>query len=125
MSGDYDDIDSDKGDELIYSMSGARESTFNKIDLSNGSVAALRRSLETHKPVRVLRTENAKWAGRPEAGIRYDGLYEVVQMLEQRNSKGGVYAAFKLTRLGNQPPIDTMQPSKALARQFKRVHRGY
>lgn len=79
--------DGDCGDIIWYMGSGGfldgekkSRTMQNNQDPSKGGNAALRMSLKTGLPVRVLRGSDARhspWA--PETGYRYDGLYEVTR----------------------------------------------
>lgn len=64
----------------------------------------LQESLDNGLPVRVLRSASAKNSGpyRPRVGIRYDGLYTVVDV-EVLPSSG--IKRFKMQRVEGQPPI--------------------
>jgi hypothetical protein len=71
----------------------------------NGSLSAASRALETGilsgQPVRVLRSAGARTPYSPAVGLRYDGLYNVVEGkdAEQGGSK------FKLVRCAPQDPV--------------------
>ena len=92
-SGFYDALDRDEGRRLFYSGSGSHENEDpDRPAKSTSGTKALKASLATGRPVRVLRAgnpgnnESHPWA--PERGIRYDGLYRVVRMLTPLNARG-------------------------------------
>jgi hypothetical protein len=93
-------FNSDNGDSITYTGPDAH-----KIDAkvpppsTNHRTAALRRSAELRKPVRVLRGSNSKYSDKAAEGYRYDGLYEVKFDGYKANAKGGLYEVFKLERL--------------------------
>jgi len=98
LSGSHYD-DEDKGDVILYcgtegSEGKPSEHTRRMID-----------SIETHNPLRVLRTDkldqNNLW--RPIKGIRYDGLYNVIDF-ELLNAAKAHYR-FRLQRVPGQDPI--------------------
>lgn len=90
----YDDLDQDHGDILFYSGSNSHENKDPNVPApSTAGTKALKISRITRKPVRVLRsggTYNSKKSNRfsPSCGIRYDGLYQVVDELLPKNKKG-------------------------------------
>lgn len=91
---------------------------------------ALRRSIDTKKPVRVLRSANCAWKNRPAAGIRYDGLYLVTDHKDEINGKGGKFWRFTLKRLrrvdgSDQAPINISRPTKEEVGLFEKVKNGY
>lgn len=127
VSGKYDDIDYDLGHTIYYSDSKALSNKSERPEQTGGS-NALRRSITTRKPVRVLRSSGGKWAGCPKVGLRYDGLYRVIEEKTLRNKLGGGYAQFTLKRIVDpndpQPEIQTNEPNVALAKQIKRAKDG-
>jgi hypothetical protein len=125
VSGLYDDIDCDLGDRLYYSGPNAHSHKESAPDITSNGVKCLLKSLNTQLPVRVLRSYTGKSSFAPEAGLRYDGLYKVVEQIQRKNAKGGTYMQFKFIRLSNQDPINTFAPSSALVNQFQRVNDRY
>lgn len=94
VSDKYEDLDRDRGGTLFYSGSNSHknEDPHHPAPSSTGT-KALKASLHTQNPVRVLRSagsgsgsRNKKWA--PDRGIRYDGLYRVVNMVTPPNTRG-------------------------------------
>ncbi|KAI4163987.1 MAG: hypothetical protein LQ342_002484 [Letrouitia transgressa] len=114
-SGAYRDLDRDFGDTVHYS------------GVVGGGVGtrALRQNLETGKPVRVLRSSAGEWRGRPSVGVRYDGLYRVVEEKVVRGEGEERYARFLLEREGGQREIERGRPSGRERRDFERVVEGY
>ncbi|KAM0137658.1 hypothetical protein ACHAP3_003887 [Botrytis cinerea] len=130
ISKHYEGFDLDLGDTVHYSAPGAIESITKEADSGNSGVMALRRSIETKKPVRVLRSANCAWKHGPAAGIRYDGLYRVVEGTVGTNGKGGKYWRFTLKRLlrfngSDQVPINLARPTKEEIGLFEKVKEGY
>ncbi len=126
VSGLYSELDSDQGATLWYSASNSHENE-NPDDapVSDGA-RALRRSLATQRPVRVLRTSGATASLAPAVGIRYDGLYRVLRERFNINARGGRYIRFLLDRLPNQPAINQpRRPTVAETREFNRIAGGY
>jgi hypothetical protein len=120
----YDDEDLDKGDELVYSSVKVVDSTSN-INANTG-VKALRRSIITQKPVRVLRRAGCKWHNGPACGLRYDGLYEVVSAADGQKVGDKVQQIkFYLVRVQGQVPIDVSKPSRDQISEYERSKRGY
>lgn len=122
--GRYDSLDKDEGSTLYYSAANAYCAKSKKSQLSDGTRALLK-SVTTSRPVRVFRSAKGKWDGAPKAGIRYDGLYVVESCKEETNGNGGAYKVFRLERCGLQQPIQTSEPSDALALEFAKVADGY
>lgn len=130
--GQYEELDEDRGDTLYYSGSDSHDNTDPKkaADSSTGTLA-LKASLRTQRPVRVLRAAGfggkrggSSW--RPTVGIRYDGRYRVDKMILKTNNKGGLYEQFKLVRLPGQPAIDRVsRPTAAEKRDFAMRDYGY
>ncbi|THV43956.1 hypothetical protein BGAL_0794g00010 [Botrytis galanthina] len=130
ISKHYDGFDRDEGDIVYYSAPGAKESIIKEADSENSGAMALRRSIVTKKPVRVLRSANCAWKNRPAAGIRYDGLYRVTDHKDEINGKGGKFWRFTLKRLrrvdgSDQVPINLSRPTKEEVVLFEKVKNGY
>ncbi|KAF7949822.1 uncharacterized protein EAE97_003331 [Botrytis byssoidea] len=130
ISKHYEGFDMDEGDIVYYSAPGAKESIIKEADSENSGVMILRRSMETKKPVRVLRSSNCAWKNRPAAGIRYDGLYRVTDGNVETNGKGGKFWRFTLKRLrrvdgSDQVPINLSRPTKEEVGLFEKVKGGY
>ncbi|KAF2769737.1 hypothetical protein EJ03DRAFT_261966, partial [Teratosphaeria nubilosa] len=107
VSAEYDDLDADQGDTLYYSGSHSHENEDpkNAPERSSGT-QALYKSLETGNEVRVLRASGAKARYAPTRGLRYDGLYRVVEARRKTNRRGGLYDQFELRRVAGQKPLD-------------------
>ncbi|RDB21933.1 E3 ubiquitin-protein ligase UHRF1 [Hypsizygus marmoreus] len=114
-SGGYED-DRDEGEVLIYTGTGGqidsykgnnvqtKDQTFNHQDNM-----ALKKSVETRRPVRVIRghTYNSKYA--PREGYRYDGDYIVVRAYLAPGKSGFKVCKYELRRVPKpgQLPIPT------------------
>ncbi len=125
IAGRYADLDRDEGDRVFYSASGAHETISKTLDMKNHSTKALIRSVQTGKPIRVLRSSGGTWAGCPKDGLRYDGLYRAVKYTTKENKKGGNFLQFQLNRLNNQAAISRNRPNDMERSTFKKVIDGY
>jgi hypothetical protein len=126
VSGQYDDLDEDFGNSLYYSGSGSHENTDPKRPAeSTSDTLSLHTSLETQRPVRVLRSSKGKSKWAPTEGLRYDGLYKVESVDYPINGKGGMYEQFKLVRLEDQSPIDKSRPSPRELHDFAKIGDPY
>lgn len=130
--GPYEDLDQDKGDVLFYSGSRSHDNEDPKKPFpSSNATLALKASLTLGKPVRVLRAAGiakGKNTLRPTVGIRYDGLYRVVIMKLNTNTKGGLYEQFRLERLDGQPALGLIaksRPSASEVRDYYKREDGY
>lgn len=108
-------------------MPKSTENTDPDTPMSLNMVEAMRRSWANGAAIRVIRGKGAGWAGRPCVGLRYDGLYEIVDEEMHKNAKGGCYVRFKLERKEGQVPLDalTMRPRAQEVRDEERVKEGY
>ncbi|KIJ16732.1 hypothetical protein PAXINDRAFT_74937, partial [Paxillus involutus ATCC 200175] len=103
LSGGYDD-DVDAGYAFTYTGAGGRDLKGTKAAPKNLRTAeqsydqsfdhnhnkALKRSVETGKPVRVIRGFKLRSTYGPSEGYRYDGLYTVVRHWQEKGlNKGG------------------------------------
>ncbi|KXJ93874.1 PUA-like domain-containing protein [Microdochium bolleyi] len=132
----YDDLDTDDGDMIYYSGSNSHKNTDPKrpAESTNGT-QALKASFRTQNPVRVLRSGGSSAVAKrsrnsylPEAGIRYDGLYRVVNMRTPKNRNGGMYEQFRLERLPEQPTLAEIRetsPTQQQLRDLREIQRGY
>lgn len=127
----YANLDSDDGETIFYSGddSGNKNNRETILESSPGT-KSLQKSRRTGNPVRVLRrkgTGNNKYA--PLVGIRYDGLYRVVEENEKtRPGQGGKFLQFKLVRLSNQWSFRETIRSAPTAKQqadFWKIQEGY
>lgn len=130
VSGKYDDLDTDYGDTLYYSGSGSHENDNPREPAATTTgTQMLHASIESGKPVRVLRTSEGKSRFAPTKGVRYDGLYEVVGLTRPlpKNAKGGLYEQFKLVRLPDQTSLDVCKrsPTGQNLRDMDRIKNGY
>lgn len=129
--GPYEELDKDLGDILYYSGSASHDNDNPKEPYpSSNATLALKASQRMGKPVRVLRAAGVSrtaWkTWRPIVGIRYDGLYRVVSMSLQTNQKRGLYEQFKLERLGDQPPLESLsRPTAKEISDFQEKDREY
>ncbi|KAJ3774966.1 PUA-like domain-containing protein [Lentinula raphanica] len=129
LSGGYDD-DVDEGYAFTYTGSGGRDLKGTKTapknlrtapqssdqTFDNPFNAALKRSSETKKPVRVIRGFKSHSNYAPTEGYRYDGLYvvESAWMEKGLNAKGYLVCKYLFKRLPNQPPIPVRASEEAM-----------
>ncbi|TGO15147.1 hypothetical protein BPAE_0590g00030 [Botrytis paeoniae] len=130
ISKHYEGFDLDQGDTIEYSAPGAIDSTAKEPESTKHGVIVLKRSIVTKNPVRVLRTAGCAWKNGPAMGIRYDGLYRVIEGKVGTNGKGGKYWRFTLKRLrrvngSDQVPINISRPTKEEVGLFEKVREGY
>ncbi|KAI0348037.1 hypothetical protein BDW22DRAFT_47112 [Trametopsis cervina] len=120
LSGGYED-DVDLGEGFTYTGSGGRDLKGTKHNPKNLRTApqsydqtfdtkdnrALLKSVETRKPVRVIRGYKLHSRYAPAEGYRYDGLYTVEKAWQEKglNPKGYLVCKFAFKRLPNQPPL--------------------
>ncbi|KAH8883788.1 hypothetical protein GQ53DRAFT_752627 [Thozetella sp. PMI_491] len=138
ISGRYDanGLDSDQGDDIIYTSDGALLDPDPVLGNPRSSkTKSLVRSITTRKPVRVLRsrakgTTVSQWA--PRVGIRYDGLYRVTAVENTTNSQNRPIDRFTLTRLTSQvvnplslAQIQSRSPSRRQRNDYDRIKEGY
>lgn len=123
VSSQYDDLDHDRGDSLYYSGSDSHKPK-RPSPASTGTLA-LHMSIATGNPVRVLRSHTGKTRFAPSEGLRYDGLYEVLEVRERVNNNGGKYEQFRLTRMAGQSEIATHRPNATEVRELERIERGF
>ncbi len=119
--GDYDDLDKDDGDILLYSGSNSALNEDPANPVMTHATKAMQRSYHDHRPIRVLRTAGGKWRNCPAKGIRYDGLYRIDSDAVAKNRRGGAYVRFKLAREANQPSIDLSRPTMAEKEVYDRL----
>ncbi|KAG9016268.1 hypothetical protein FRB90_003558 [Tulasnella sp. 427] len=121
LSGGYED-DVDLGYGFTFTGAGGRDLKGTKQNPKNLRTApqskdqswetnplnaALKKSCETKKPVRVIRGYKLHSKYAPAEGYRYDGLYTVERAwMEKGLNKGGFKVCkYALRRLPDQPPI--------------------
>ncbi|KAK4462668.1 E3 ubiquitin-protein ligase UHRF1 [Cladorrhinum samala] len=127
----YSELDRDEGDTLYYSADGSVSNTNPlAVTVVSNSTKALQKSLQTRRAVRVLRSAgNGKGHYyAPSVGIRYDGLYTVVEQAQVLNEKGGLYYRFRLQRIEGQESLDDIKarsPSREQIAQERRIKEWY
>ena len=141
----YHELDDDRGDVVFYtgSRSHANRDPNAFAEPVSHFTQALIASWKSGKPVRVLRSAPAgtnyarraelgpaafpsRWA--PALGIRYDGLYTIVDMTAAVNEFGGLYERFELHRKGSQTPLEQVRQSSPTAQQrqdYLKISEGY
>ncbi|KAK3385570.1 PUA-like domain-containing protein [Podospora didyma] len=127
----YHELDSDEGNIVLYSADSSTDNSNAKnITHISDRTKSLQKSKQNGRPVRVLRS--AGGTGHtgfytPKAGIRYDGLYRVIDDPIRMNSKGGLFIQFKLERLPNQTSLDVLRqiPNLHQRRQERSFRAGY
>jgi hypothetical protein len=125
ISGSYDEFDQDSGTVVHYSSPGAKESNAKEANTENSGTKCLLQSITSRNPIRVLRTAKCRWAGRPMAGYRYDGLYRAVSVTQRANAKHGKFLSFELVRIEGQERIATDRPTGRQMQLFDKVREGY
>ncbi|EPE09797.1 ydg sra domain-containing protein [Ophiostoma piceae UAMH 11346] len=141
----YHELDDDRGDVVFYSGSRSHANRDPKhfAEPVNHFTQALVASWKNGKPVRVLRSAPAggnytrraalgaaafpsRWA--PSLGIRYDGLYTIVDMTAAVNEFGGLYERFELRRKPGQKPLEEVRqtsPTALQRRDYLKISEGY
>ncbi|KAI9848226.1 MAG: hypothetical protein M1838_000614 [Thelocarpon superellum] len=125
VSSAYEGMDEDQGDWLIYSGSDSKTNKDPNVTFPSHATQYLTRSLQTHRPVRVLRSSLGNRQYSPTSGIRYDGLYTVTRDIHAFNAAGGLYLKFRLDRQPNQAAVDHSIPTRAQRDQESQVSEGY
>ncbi|GAA5827042.1 hypothetical protein JCM11251_002219 [Rhodosporidiobolus azoricus] len=124
VSGGYEG-DVDLGERLTFSGSGGRDlkgvpgkeknlrtaAQSSDQTWENPLNAALKKSIRTGKPIRVLRGFKGKSCYAPVEGYRYDGLYVAAKYWQDVSDKGLKICRVALVRLPGQPPIP-VQPGR-------------
>ncbi|TKY87951.1 hypothetical protein EX895_003047 [Sporisorium graminicola] len=119
LSGGYED-DIDLGESFTYTGSGGRDLKGTANNPKNlrtapqssdqkwdGKNAALRRSVETKKPVRVVRGWKAGGRYAPSEGYVYCGLYRVERAWRESGASGWLVCKFHFVRLKGQAALPT------------------
>ncbi|KAF8063465.1 PUA-like domain-containing protein [Lyophyllum atratum] len=115
VSGGYAD-DRDEGDFIEYTGTGGQGDSYGArgeqiYDQSweHKDNRSLQRSVETQRPIRVIRgkAEGSKYA--PEFGYRFDGMYIVEKAFSAKGVHGFLVCKFHLRRLPGQPPVPTLR----------------
>lgn len=126
ISGAYEDSDTDFGDTVYYSGSrGAPEPGVKKEAVLTNASKSLMMSKTSGRPVRLLRASKGNSAFAPKVGIRYDGLYKVMDYSQQETNDGVAYWRFTLERLAGQMPIDLSKPSNEQRKEYARMMSRY
>lgn len=121
LAGLYDDLDQDYGNTLYYSGNKSHDNEDPDQPCMTSAIKALQQSRADRRPIRVLRTSGGKARHCPAKGLRYDGLYRIVDNELAKNRKGGAYIRFQLVRDTNQPNIDLSRPSQEEREIFDRL----
>ncbi|KAI5480073.1 mitogen-activated protein kinase kinase kinase kinase 4-like protein [Pseudohyphozyma bogoriensis] len=130
LSGGYED-DLDLGHAFTYTGSGGRDlkgtkaapknlrtapqssdQTFTKLN------AAIAKSVETKKPIRVIRGFKGHSAWAPETGYRYDGLYICTKAWMDVGESGFKVCRYAFKRMDGQPPIPVRPGREAEAEEI-------
>jgi hypothetical protein len=114
VSGGYED-DRDKGFEIEYIGHGGRDpETGEQVtdqEMLGGNLA-LKYSYEHELPIRVLRGASSHSVFAPKAGYRYDGLYRVVDIRQQKGRSGHLVWKFLLAKIDpDSAPWNSPLPS--------------
>lgn len=122
VAGLYDDVDHDRGNTIEYSGPRSHENDDPRNVITNNATSSLMKSIETGRPVRVLRGYTGKSRYAPEKGLRYDGLYTIVSYRVRKNGLGGVYEQFLMQRREGQPDLEEIartRPSQQELRAYR------
>jgi len=110
VSGGYPD-DEDFGDELIYTGHGGWDRSKRKQvsdqELKSGNAGLARSAVEGY-PVRVIRGAGGDDSYSPASGLRYDGLYRVVDFWQDTRDKRRIFRF----RLVAQDKLDLDQTAR-------------
>ncbi|KAH8902021.1 hypothetical protein BR93DRAFT_382502 [Coniochaeta sp. PMI_546] len=127
-SSKYQDLDQDLGDIIWYSNDGSHNNLDPTRIVNRSNMAlSLHTSVAKQTPIRVLRS-SGKGRFAPSHGIRYDGLYLAVKVVERTNAKGGLYEQFQLRRQPGQRSLQEIcqsSPTQQQVADFERVQEGY
>src|SRR5258708_15933525 len=104
LSGGYED-DKDYGNEIHYTGEGGRDPNSGKQiadqQLTKGNLA-LRLSMVSGRPVRVIRGASHKSKFSPESGYRYEGAYRVSDCWHDRGNAGFLIYCFRLEKVSDE-----------------------
>ena len=114
-------MDKDEGNGLLYSGSNSHDNEDHDNYMLTHATKGMRVAYHKRRSMRVIRTSGSSWKGAPSVGLRYDGLYTIVEERRLHNDKGGAYLGFKLKRNADQPDIDTSRPNRAEKEAFNRL----
>ncbi|KAF8628978.1 hypothetical protein AX15_003617 [Amanita polypyramis BW_CC] len=97
-------------DDFGHTQAHVRDQTF-----EHRHNAALKKSADTGRPVRVIRGANTRSVYAPLAGYRYDGLYKVIRAYQMIGKGGFLVCKFDLRREPGQAnlPVKTEMPKLA------------
>ncbi|KAJ3509962.1 hypothetical protein NLJ89_g4939 [Agrocybe chaxingu] len=111
LSSGYED-DKDDGDFFVYTGTGGQQDSFSvsKKQVADQSFEhkdnyALLKSVETKRPVRVVRGPNPRSKYAPVQYYRYDGLYTVEKAYLDKGKSQFTVCKYELRRLPGQRPI--------------------
>ncbi|KAJ6486885.1 PUA-like domain-containing protein [Mycena sanguinolenta] len=103
----YED-DEDTGETIIYTGEGKGKPAEGEAkpgnqqqghqDMNSNGNAALKKNVETKRPVRVIRGSYGNVKYSPMQGYRYDGLYDVEEAYVEEGKAGFKMCKFKLSR---------------------------
>ena len=124
-TGQYAGLDKDLGDTIYYSASNSHDNLDKDNPIVTHATKGLQRSYTERRAIRVLRNAGGDAAYSPAVGLRYDGLYRIVDREIKKNYKGGAYLRFKLVREGNQAKIDLTRPNARERGVFERLKAEY
>jgi len=132
LSGGYKD-DKDSGTTFIYTGSGGKGTEFTPASrgdkggsqhsdqsFDNPYNRALQKSVETRRPVRVVRGPNPKSSYGTVHGYRYDGLYLVDRAWKEPGEDGYLVCKFSFKRIEGQPPISGIPRADIYKRMLSR-----
>lgn len=130
VSGGYPD-DKDYGTEIIYTGQGGRDpDTHRQIadqELTRGNIG-LARSRFDGRPVRVVRGAGGDPAHSPARGLRYDGLYQVVDHWHDIGQDGFRIWRFRLVKLSDEASGESIPapegPAPRTMRTSSHLHRN-
>jgi len=135
-SGRYKDLDLDQGDRLFYSADSSHDNEDPRaVAHCSNATLSLKQSMRLGTPVRVLRSRGGggKRDGEgkayvPVCGIRYDGLYQVLDVRRLKNARGGLYERFEMVRMGGQESLESIvmrSPTRKQREDWSRYKDGY
>jgi putative restriction endonuclease len=132
VSGGYVD-DEDYGDEIIYTGEGGNNpNTKRQVadqELTRGNAGLVRSQLDGN-PIRVIRGAGGDPACSPASGLRYEGLFRVVDHWHKVGRDGYRIWQFRLVRIDSldPPPQDEAsegdQPSERVITTISRIVRN-
>jgi putative restriction endonuclease len=109
VSGGYPD-DEDYGAEIIYTGQGGRDrDTRRQVEnqeLTRGNVGLVRSRFDG-RPVRVIRGAGGNSVHSPARGLRYDGLWQVVDHWHDKGRDGFRIWRFRLVKLSDEASGDS------------------